>query len=126
MRTRSVGIIIKGRNILLIKRNKNGELFYVLPGGGVKEGETPENACIREIKEETTLQVNRLQEFYIIEDKENPEIYFLITDFIGLPQADDFKKKSPSNTYDLEWLPLSQLASIDLRPEIISRIIATL
>ena len=43
----------------LIKRvNKEENLLWAFPGGKVGENETLEEACIREIKEETGIEVN--------------------------------------------------------------------
>ena len=36
------GVIIKNNKILLIHRLKKGEEYFVLPGGGIEDGETPE------------------------------------------------------------------------------------
>src|SRR5690606_24304986 len=36
---------------------QRGEIVWNFPGGGIEEGETPEEACIREVKEETGLNV---------------------------------------------------------------------
>lgn len=47
----SRGIVIKDNKILLVHELK-GDL-YMIPGGGVKAGETPCEACVRELKEET-------------------------------------------------------------------------
>ena len=55
MPQRAVGVIIKENKILLMRRMKNGQEYYVFPGGGVKEGESTETAIIREIKEELSL-----------------------------------------------------------------------
>ena len=52
-RPSAYGIIIKDNKILLLKQT-NG---YDLPGGGMNMGETPEEAVIREVKEETGLAV---------------------------------------------------------------------
>lgn len=43
--------------ILLIKRIKNNELYFVFPGGHKKEGESDGETCQREFKEETNLDV---------------------------------------------------------------------
>ena len=51
MPQRAVGVIIKDNKILLMRRIKNGQEYYVFPGGGVKEGESTETAIIREIRE---------------------------------------------------------------------------
>jgi len=57
MSNRSVSILIEKEKVFLIHRQKEGCEYYVLPGGSIEEGETPEAACIREAKEETSLQV---------------------------------------------------------------------
>ena len=49
------GIIIKESKILLIYSEKNGD--YKLPGGGIEEGETPEEALIREFQEASGVRV---------------------------------------------------------------------
>ncbi|WP_456472696.1 NUDIX domain-containing protein [Methanocaldococcus sp.] len=52
------GIIYDNGRILLIKRKKEPfKDYYALPGGFVECGETVEEAIIREIKEETNLDV---------------------------------------------------------------------
>lgn len=56
------------REILLVRRNvdpKRGE--WCLPGGFVEIDETPEQCCLRELKEETNLQgeINSLMEVYL-------------------------------------------------------------
>jgi 8-oxo-dGTP pyrophosphatase MutT (NUDIX family) len=49
------GIILDGRKLLMIYSPVNGD--YKFPGGGVDDGETYEQALIREIKEETGAMV---------------------------------------------------------------------
>lgn len=48
-------------NVLLIQRATHPlKGFWTLPGGRIERGETPEQACIREIKEELGLEVENL------------------------------------------------------------------
>ena len=53
-----IGIVKKDNKLLMIKRaKKEGELLWAFPGGKVEIGETKEEACVREVKEETNVEV---------------------------------------------------------------------
>ncbi len=56
----SFGIVLKGQNILLTQRKDVP--VWVLPGGGVEPYETSEEACEREVLEETGLEVKILRQ----------------------------------------------------------------
>jgi len=52
-------IVIKADKILLVRYiNSHGESYLVGPGGGVLSKESTAQAAIREVKEETNLEVN--------------------------------------------------------------------
>ncbi len=55
-RLRSQAILVEGDRILLIKTCFGNITDYELPGGGIEEGETPEEAAIRELFEETGIK----------------------------------------------------------------------
>lgn len=56
---RSQGVILLEDKVLIARHYnyKNNEEFWLLPGGSLKENETSEEALIREIKEETNLDI---------------------------------------------------------------------
>ena len=54
-RSRSVAIVIRGGKILMERVFCFGREFHTVPGGGIEEGETPEQAVLRELKEECGL-----------------------------------------------------------------------
>ena len=51
-RDRAQCMVCRGDQILMIEHKMRGRDFFNLPGGGVEEGETPEEAALRELKEE--------------------------------------------------------------------------
>lgn len=59
-RTACRGIVRKG-DLLLVTRIPKHDI-YMLPGGGLEEGETPMECCKREVLEETGVVVNVLEE----------------------------------------------------------------
>jgi ADP-ribose pyrophosphatase YjhB (NUDIX family) len=50
-------IIIENGNILVMHRNKQGSQYFTLVGGRVDDNETIEQALVREVREETGLEV---------------------------------------------------------------------
>jgi 8-oxo-dGTP diphosphatase len=123
MRVRAVAIIIRENKVLVIHRQRDNLDYYVLPGGGVKVGETPEQACIREVEEETRLRAQAPLQIFQLLNNENPEYYFLIRSFFGTAEVGNFKKSSPNNTYALEWIERSDIHTINLQPSILKEVI---
>ena len=54
-RSRSVAIVTRQGKILMEKVHCFGRTFYTVPGGGIEPGETPEEAALRELREECGL-----------------------------------------------------------------------
>ena len=54
-RSRSVAIVIRDGKILMERVVYFGREFFTVPGGGIEDGETPEQAVLRELKEECGL-----------------------------------------------------------------------
>lgn len=67
MRNRSFVIVVRDKKILMEKLCYEGRTFYSIPGGGIEDGETPEQTAIRELKEECGLDgviIRKLAEVY--------------------------------------------------------------
>lgn len=54
-RNRSVAIVVRDGKILMERVCYFGREFFTVPGGGIEDGETPEQAALRELKEECGL-----------------------------------------------------------------------
>jgi 8-oxo-dGTP diphosphatase len=52
----TAGCVIKDNKVLLIHRTSSFDVWE-FPGGGIEFGESPEEAAVREVKEETNLTV---------------------------------------------------------------------
>jgi 8-oxo-dGTP diphosphatase len=94
----TVDIIIEvaGGGVVLIER-KNPPHGWALPGGFVDYGESLESAAVREAEEETSLQVQLIEQFYTYSDPSRDKRHHTIsTVYIataqGVPKgADDAK-----------------------------------
>lgn len=78
------GVILynpQNKQILLIHRWKNGEEYFVIPGGGAESGETAVQAAQREILEELgwSLSEEQLQPAFTFRNGQRLEIYFHAT-----------------------------------------------
>lgn len=86
----ALAIIVNNDNqILLLKRNPNIEMWqpgkWALVGGGVDDGETPEEAVKREIKEETGLIIDTFKEMFKIQRDSNNIEYIFLCKYDGDP-----------------------------------------
>ncbi len=124
MRKAARAIIVHHQNLLVMKRNKFGQEYYALPGGGIETGETADQAVLREIKEETNLTVANPRLVYIEEanDLYGPQ-YIFVCDYqdgdIKL-QPDSIEaqlNKEGKNLFQPMWLPISKLASLPFQSQ---------
>ena len=107
--TRAVGIILYKDEVLLVKRRNQKHHYFVFPGGGVEENETVEAAVLREIKEETTLNVKIEKLLYHHNYGMQGEQFFYLCKYIsGTPhlEEDSIEKQLMANSDDNSWEPL--------------------
>ncbi|MEI6304741.1 MAG: NUDIX domain-containing protein [Candidatus Taylorbacteria bacterium] len=126
IRHRATAIIYKDEKLLLFRRVKPNAEYFVFPGGGTNEGETIEEALLREVQEELSLDVLKYDYLFTIKDLKinNSAInystdpqdhhYFLITEFHGVPELGGPEKESAdeNNKYFIEWHTFNQLNCI--------------
>lgn len=66
----STAVITSDGKVLMIRRRvAEGELLWAFPGGGIEQGETPEQAAVRETAEEVGLEVKAVK---VLGDRVHP------------------------------------------------------
>ena len=97
-----------------MRRIKDGQEYFVFPGGGIKENESEEDAVIREIKEKLSLNAKIDKLAFQIENRGQEELYFLIKEFSGTPKLGDPEKDrmNDNNQYYPEWIDLDTASNL--------------
>jgi 8-oxo-dGTP diphosphatase len=123
-KNRATAIIIRSGKLLLIHRQKPGQDYYVLPGGGVELEESFEEACIREVREETGLDVLALHlvSRYITLEKEENYYVAEVTSAEPVLGGAEAERQSPEDSYTFLWVEEAQLESLNLLPGVARRI----
>lgn len=100
----------------MVKHQHNGRIYWTLPGGGVLEGESLEQAVIREVLEETNLGV-KVVRFLFEEPYEYGISYCFLASLEGTakPQLGNDPGQKEDSGFDLamlqgvDWHPLESM-----------------
>ena len=110
----AAGIICDDDRVLAVQRGY-GEMrgMWEFPGGKVERGETPEDACRRELAEELDITVENLQAFYTVE-YDYPDFHLSMECFFckiatGSPHLSD-------RQLDLRWVERGRLGELAWMP----------
>jgi 8-oxo-dGTP diphosphatase len=117
MRTRAGIVLIQEDKVALIERHRGGLDYYVFPGGGVDEGETAEQAAIRETMEELGVEVAIKQKVAEIQiGQKSKQIYFLVEQVggkFGSGEGEEYTDADPNDPeegiYIPVWMPVDEL-----------------
>ena len=126
---RVAGILIQDAKILLAEHHKAGETYWVIPGGRVKFGETLKETLVREMKEETGLDVEVGKRTLINDFIQKGEvrqvlnIYFEVRPKEGLSK---WQKKCAGILRRTKFFSSEELGRITLRPKITQEILQIL
>jgi 8-oxo-dGTP diphosphatase len=111
-------IIVRDGKILLAKRGSEpGKGKWSVPGGLVELGEKIEKAVVREVKEETNLDVETIRLVdavnNIIKDSNGKlRFHFVILDFMAMLMGGTLQ--SSSDVVDTKWVGLEEVEDYDL------------
>lgn len=120
------GIIIKNNKILFVDMDDSD--FWCLPGGYVELGETTEQACLRELKEEVGIyfKIDKycgvIENFY--KNKYNRKIHEISFYYTVSPVdeliTNDFKvvenDKGRNIKLNFKWINIDDIDKYDIRP----------
>ena len=111
-------IILDGDKILLEKRkNAPSKGKWTVPGGLVELGESMEQAVIREVKEETGLEVYEprlvdVVNYVSLGERGAVRYHFVIVDYVVTVKCG--KPKAASDADALKWVSFSEVEEYDL------------
>lgn len=112
-----VGVLIENDNKILLGHRVSDYLdtggiyepdSWTLPGGKQEYEETTVDACIREVKEETNLDVRNLKLFYVSDDISDDRHYVTI-DYISNCFSGELIVMEPSKIDEWKWFSISSL-----------------
>lgn len=100
-------IIKTDTHVLLIKPTYRP--YWEFPGGAVEKGETPEDAAIREVAEEASIQVETIRKQVAVHKKLEYGIAVTIHVYLAGRWKDDGKWKAGIEIGSREYFPIDKL-----------------
>lgn len=113
----AAGIIQRdGGEVLAVQRGY-GDMdgLWEFPGGKVENGETPAQACERELLEELQVRVTGLQDFYTLE-YDYPSFHLSMNCFFCRLAEDEGEPQRSDRQRELRWVPKQSLATLEWMP----------
>ena len=108
----SRAVIVQDGKILLTHELNSG--WWLIPGGGTEEGETPEDCVIREVEEETGYIVRPVRHFLIMHEyyeEYRYTGYFFVCEVTGKGQM-NLTEVEKRRGVQPEWIPLEEALEI--------------
>jgi 8-oxo-dGTP pyrophosphatase MutT (NUDIX family) len=120
-RIRSAIVLIKNGKVALIERQRAGRTYYVFPGGGVDEGESIEEAAVREAWEELGINVELARLLATVRFGDEAQHYHLaniVGGSFGTGTGEELASpmSAERGSYVPVWIELADLHGLDVRP----------
>jgi len=104
----------EGLSVLLIKRNINPfKNTWALPGGLVGNEEALEDAVQRELKEETGISINYLEQLYSFGNPgRDPRNRVISITYYGLVKPDAFEIEAATDAAEVAWFNIKKIPQL--------------
>lgn len=127
MRNRAGIILIEENKLALIERHRAGLHYFIFPGGGIDEGESPQQTAIREAEEELGILVEIKQKVAEVFFNENTQHYFLakkLSGEFGTGTGEEYGEYNPTyGTYHPLWVPLADVLNNNVLPRKLAELV---
>lgn len=127
MRKAVRAIIVRDGALLVMHRNKFGNEYYTLLGGGIDPGETAEQSLVREVAEESGFTVTGAR-LVFVEEAGDPygTQYIYYCDATGnqpqlAPDSEEAELAPYGNKHTPVWLPIEELPKVTFRSHMLQQ-----
>ncbi|MGB8214827.1 MAG: NUDIX domain-containing protein [Anaerolineales bacterium] len=127
MSYRAAIILLQDDKIALIERQRAGQHYFTFPGGHVDPGETPEQAAVRETKEELGLDISIQRMLAEIWWHNQPQYYYLVKitgGEFGTGTGEEMHNSLPERgSYLPVWVPVRNLLDLPVLPHLLAKMV---
>lgn len=105
----------------MMHRYNHGDEYWVLPGGGVEEGESFEEAALRELREEMSIEGMIEEKLTELTDRNGGKHVIFLCKYVSGEaklgeSSEEAKKFSSEQKYIPEWIEAERLPDLTFYP----------
>ena len=124
MRVRAAGLGLIGDEVLLVEHSKDGRSYWLLPGGGIRVGESVKSALKREVKEELSIDVLVKELLFVVETLSGSGTHIIQPTFLlEIGDGEDIVVGEDSRVVGFDLFGVSDLEERTIYPDIREEII---
>lgn len=108
------------KGLSVIYRRKNGNEYYVLPGGGIEANENHEVALKRELNEELNIEADIIDLAFEVENEERIEYVYNCKYLSGTftLNGEELDRMSDNNYYEPTFIDISKINEYNILEEV--------